>query len=181
MKISYFIWKKYIVQAIVQQHHIYEMKLQNEIIDSHMLAYEKLITQLKPTLIKGLKIMNRIIQQTNKPDIIWTAKLNIELARMLEEEGDQLAAVQALRFCLDKILEYRDEQVARGVDKKNDVFLPACLTCNNIKISETIREMKESYIEWKNSLNRKIRKFKREKHGKKLGSHEIEEEEYEHL
>ena len=27
MKLSYFIWKKYIVQAIVQQHHIYEMKL----------------------------------------------------------------------------------------------------------------------------------------------------------
>jgi len=61
------------------------------------------------------------------------------------------------------------------------VFLPACLTCNNIKISGTIKEMKDSYIDWKNSLNRKIRKFKREKHGKKLGKHEIQEEEYEHL
>jgi len=62
MKLSYFIWKKYIVQAIVQQHHIYEMKLQDEIIDSHMLVYEKLADQLRPILIKGLKIMNRIIQ-----------------------------------------------------------------------------------------------------------------------
>jgi len=33
--------------------------------------------------------------------------------------------------------------------------------------------MKESYIDWKNGLNRKIRKFKREKQGKKLGKPEV--------
>lgn len=41
--------------------------------------------------------------------------------------------------------------------------------------------MKKSYILWKNNLNRKIRKVKREKHGKKMGLPEVEEEEYEHL
>jgi len=40
-----------------------------------------------------------------------------------------------LAFTLEKILEYRDEEVRRGVEKKRDVFLPACLTCNNIKIT----------------------------------------------
>jgi len=40
--------------------------------------------------------------------------------------------------------------------------------------------MKKSYISWKNTLNRKIRKLNRGK-GNKLEMNEVEEEEYEHL
>lgn len=124
--------------------------------------------------------MNRIIMQTNHVDAIWTAKLNIELARLLEDKKQQLQAVQTLRFALDKIIEYRDQLYARGVNKDFDVFLPGTLTCNNIKITETVDSMKSAYILWKNNLNRKIRKFHRGK-TRKLNLPEVEEEEYEHL
>ena len=81
-----------------------------------------------------------------------------------------------MKFAHEKILEYRDELSARGVTSKNDLFLPCCLTCNNIKIEETVGEMKNSYFAWKDRLNCKIRRFLKAQVGKKLTKPEQEEE-----
>ena len=67
--------------------------------------------------------------------------------------------------------------------------MPFCLTTNNIKISDTITKMKESYIDSKNKLNYEIRIYERKKKSKEKGSlkesllekDEEQEEEYEYL
>ena len=65
------------------------MRLQEEIIKDHFVQYEKLIAEYQPILLRGLQILNRILKFINRPDIIWLVKLNIELARILEDQGER--------------------------------------------------------------------------------------------
>ena len=74
LKFSYFIWRKYVVQAILQSHHVYEMKLTGEITDGHFGIYEKLLRRFKEILLPGLKLLNTVLMSSSSPDIIWISK-----------------------------------------------------------------------------------------------------------
>ncbi len=75
-------------------------------------------------------------------------------------------AVTNLRTCLNRLVHYRNESLARGVESRKDLLLPHALTCSNRKIKEMLSKMVNQYISNKNAINREIRKKSRAKSNK---------------
>lgn len=180
VKLAFYIWKKYLVSSLHQIDTAYELRITEEILPSEFNKYENLLDNIKEIFIEMLEAINEIMMRTEVIDILWTAKLNIELCKLLEEQGDFRKAAQLLRFANNKVIEFKDQLFARGVESKKDIFLPLTITCDNLKIRGMIEEMKNKYYDWKTWLRKEIRSQRREKAGGKvLEQDEAQEEDYE--
>jgi len=180
VKFAFYIWKKYLVSSLHQIDTAYELRITDEIGENEFEKYEPLLATMKDVFIEMLEAINIIMMRTEVIDVVWIAKLNIELCKLLEEKGDFRKASQLLRFTNNKIIEFKDQLFARGVESKKDVFLPLTITCDNLKIHDMIDEMKNKYYDWKMWLRKEIRAQRREKQNlKPLEQDEAHEEDCE--
>jgi hypothetical protein len=85
-------------------------------------------------------------------DILLLSKINLELAKLLEEQRQYRIASDNLRLCLDRLRVFRDEYLSKGVDGRNDKILPFSISCSPKIIANTIEKMKISY----NNQRRKL-------------------------
>ena len=85
-------------------------------------------------------------------------KLNLQLSKLLEISKEYKSAAQNLRYCIAKVIEYRDKIIIRGPDSKLNAFLPTTISVSQYKIDQTLQKMKETYVNSKNQLCRLIRK-----------------------
>ena len=83
---------------------------------------------------EGLLVLNDILFKIPYCDIIQLCKMNLSLAKFLEEDKELGLAVDNLNICLDKIVKYRNDNLSRGVNSSKDLFLPFSITCSNRKI-----------------------------------------------
>ena len=115
-------------------------------------------------------------------DVVFLVKVNLGLAKLLEEGGLYEICASNLQSCIDRIELFRNKRLARGVDSKRDSFLPFSLTCSARKMKIMTTAMKESYVRTKNQINREIRLRDRQLHGgRALEAEEVAEEEFETL
>ncbi len=89
-------------------------------------------------------------------------KVNLSLAKLLEEVEEYMIAVSNLQICLRRVEDYRNNKLARGIESSKDLFLPFSLTCSARKIKQMVIGMKEQYIQVKNDINRRIRMIDRQ-------------------
>lgn len=120
----------------------------------------------KDTFKKGLKLFNQISNRNERVDVLWLCKVNLELCKLLEEGAlqspnedcrDVVEAIQNLRLCLQKLINFRDQLVERGVESQRDLHVVFTLTCSNAKIRETTQRMLAQYIDSKNQINKLCR------------------------
>lgn len=180
VKFAFYIWKKYLVSSLHQIDTAYELRITEEINGKEFVKYEALLETMKDVFIDILEAINQIMTKTEIVDIVWIARLSIELCKLLEERGDFRKAAQLLRFSNNKLIEFKDQLFARGVESKKDVFLPLTITCDNAKINDMIEEMKNTYYDWKSWLRKEIRAQRKGKEGlRPLDQDEAHEEDYE--
>lgn len=144
--------------------------------------YEKWIQMGKQIFKEGLIVLNEILFNIPYTDIVLLCKVNLSLAKFLEEDKEPQLAVDNIKVCLEKLVTYRNERQKRGVDSSQDLFLPYAVTCSNYKIAQMIADMRESYVNHKNTITREMRIKQRSglKKGQ-LDEDELAEEEYEVL
>jgi len=75
-----------------------------------------------------MKILNIIMVNNPKGDILLESKINLELSKLLEENKLYKMATENVKLCLGKLRKYRDEYLAKGVDGSSDKLLPFCVT-----------------------------------------------------
>lgn len=61
------------------------------------------------------------------------------------------------KMCLNRIRQYRDQYLTRGLKGNQNKLLPFSITCSNIKIKDTLSKMQKKFKEQRNY----IRKLKR--------------------
>lgn len=111
--------------------------------DQDFRRYRPILENAKFIFKEGLIVFNQILFKLPSVDIILLCKINLTLAKFLEEMREFKTAVVNLRTCLEKVVQYRDEKVARGVESQSDVFLPICLTTNNKKIKQMVQKQRD--------------------------------------
>lgn len=89
--------------------------------------------------------MNVIMVNNHKGDILLAAKINLELAKLLEENKLYKVAADNVRLCLDKLRSFRDDYLSKGVEGNADRLLPFTITCSNAFIKQTITQMRDKY------------------------------------
>lgn len=82
--------------------------------------------------------MNEILFKIPYVDIILISKINLSLAKFLEEDREPMIAADNLKECINRVIAYRNQLVTRGVDSTQDLFLPFAVTCSNRKIKEMV-------------------------------------------
>lgn len=100
--------------------------------------YDKILQEAKEIFKEGLLVINEILFKLPYVDIIELCKINLSLAKFLEEDRESQLAADNLEICIDRIIAYRNAKLARGVDTSVDLFLPFSLTCSNRKIKDMI-------------------------------------------
>ena len=48
------------------------------------------------------------------------------------------------------VVQFRDEQLIRGVETRKDLFIPYSITADNQKIGHMIEKIKDSFLIFKN-------------------------------
>lgn len=94
--------------ALVQVDYMKEQRLNGEIIDYDYENYKKILEECNPIFLKGLKVLNLIMVNNKKSDILLQSKINLELAKLLEENKLYKMAAENLKLCLDKLRTFRD-------------------------------------------------------------------------
>ena len=123
-------------------------------------------------------MMNIIMVNNPKSDILLESKINLELAKLLEEAMFYKMAADNVKLCLDKLRKYRDEYFAKGVDGAADKLLPFSVTCSNVEIKRVIEEMKKSFSQQRRKLEKQLRiQERKDKGAKRLTQEELDEEE----
>jgi hypothetical protein len=89
--------------------------------------------------------MNVIMVNNPKADILLSTKINLELAKLLEENKLYKVAAGNVKLCLDKLRRFRDDYLSKGVEGNADRLLPFSITCSNADIKLTITQMREKY------------------------------------
>ena len=180
LKFCFFIWKKYIAPPLHQIETLYELVMTEEVSSDAFMRYQPLLEEARNAFTDMLEAISSILTKTEKVDVIFLCKINIELCRFLEDQGEFRKAAQLLRFAYNKIIEHKDYVLSRGNESDKDILLPMTVTCDNVKIRSMIEDMKSEYYNWKTNLRKLIRAKKREDDGKKpLEEDEANEEDYE--
>ena len=151
------VWTKYLKNALLQLDYMREQRLNEEIIDYDYEIYKNILEKCSPIFLRGLKMMNIIMVNNPKSDILLESKINIELAKLLEEGKFYKMAADNVRLCLDKLRKYRDEYLAKGVDGASDKLLPFSITCSNVEIKRVIEEMKVNYSKQRRRIEKALR------------------------
>jgi len=60
--------------------------------------------------------LNEIVFKIPYTDIVLLCKINLSLAKFLEEDKESQLAADNLRICLDRVIKYRNQLMTRGVD-----------------------------------------------------------------
>jgi hypothetical protein len=110
------------------------------------------IDPLKQIYKVGLKMINLILVRDPTRSIIWFIKSTMELTKILMQDEENHEASQFLKTCYDMVVQYRDEQLSRGVESRKDLFIPYSITANNPKIGDMINQVINSYVSFKNEL-----------------------------
>lgn len=91
-------------------------------------------------------MLNEILFKIPYVDIILLCKINLSLAKFLEEEKEPQIAEENLKICIDRIIAHRNQITVRGVDSSKDLFLPFAITCSNYKIDDMLSKMREAWV-----------------------------------
>lgn len=150
-------WVKYLRGALAQFDYVNEQRLSGEIIDFDYDLYREIIQKAKPVFLRGLKVLNIILVQNSKADMLLLCKINLELCKLLEEDGDYKTAIDNLRFCVAKTEDRRNAYLRRGLDSKFDKPLPLSVTCSNVVVEKTLESMKQAYIKQKLFILKQLR------------------------
>lgn len=183
-KLVFSVWKVFVCPLLLQMDHFYYMKAQGELLESCLPAFtQHLLPVLFPAVTSLLSLFLKVSRANEfEQDILWVARVGLELGKMLELQTRFAEAAQVLRGVYDKITEYRDQKLSRRLKGDLELLLPFSLTCNNEKIENVFKGMKSRYFRWKLDLERTIRRTKRQKAGKPpLKPQEEDEEEDEVL
>ena len=84
---------KYLKNPLIQFDYMLEQRLNNEIIDYDYEFYRKVRENCKPVFLKGLKILNLILINNIKSDVLLLSKINLELVKFLEEAREYRAGL----------------------------------------------------------------------------------------
>lgn len=82
--LTFEVWSKYLKNALIQFDYMKEQRLNEEIIDYDYENYKKILEACNPIFLKGLKVLNLIMVNNKKSDILLQSKINLELAKLLE-------------------------------------------------------------------------------------------------
>lgn len=152
--LTFEIWSKYLKNPLIQFDYMREQRLNGEIIDYDYENYKKILEDCNPIFLKGLKVLNLIMINNQKSDILLQSKINLELAKLLEEMKLYKMAAENIKLCLDKLRKFRDEYLSKGVEGSNDKVLPFAITCSNNKIKSSIEAMRKKNYEQRRYLER---------------------------
>ncbi|CAD8200548.1 unnamed protein product [Paramecium pentaurelia] len=181
-QLVFLLWRKYFLPPLYQMQFIQELLITQEMSRQDYSRYDKLIQTAREIFKNGLLVLNEILFKIPYVDIILLCKVNLSLAKFLEEEKEAQVAEENLKICIDRIIQHRNSLTVRGVDSQKDLFLPFAVTCSNFKIDEMMNRMREAWINQKNQINREIRIKNRSNNKKQqLEDDELNEEEYELL
>jgi hypothetical protein len=93
-------------------------ELPQEEIDIFVVKIEQ---DLKPNVIKMLQVLLKIANFADyDQDVIWVSKICLELGKLLEEKGNFLESMQHFRFAYNKIVQYRDNKLEKGLEAQKD-------------------------------------------------------------
>ena len=181
-QLVFHVWCKYLRNPLMQFDYVNEMRLNEEIVDYDYQFYKETLKKCKPIFLNGFKILNFIMLNNQKSDVLLLSRINLELIKLLEEEQEYQVASDNGRMCLDRIRIYRDGYLTRGVKGNSDKLLPLSVTCSSLKVKSTIVKMQEKFREQRNSIN-KLRRIRTRKqnHENALTEQELQEEEEEYL
>ena len=56
-------------------------------------------------------------------------------------------AADNIKLCLNKLRQFRDEYLSKGVEGVSDKLLPFSVTCSNSYIKDTLEKMRQKYGE----------------------------------
>ena len=111
----------------------------------------------------GLKMVNLILVRDPTRSIIWFIKSTMELTKMLMQDEENHEGSQYLKTCYDMVVQFRDEQLIRGVETRKDLFIPYSITADNQKIGHMIEKIKDSFLIFKNEQSCITREKQRNK------------------
>ena len=117
--------------------------------------------------LTGLKMLNVVFASNSKCDILLLCKVNLELAKLLEDSYQYRIAIENIRVCLENIDKFRSEYLKRGVEGKYDKLLPFSLTSSNIRLGQALSQIKEKYLNQKKTTAQILRIRKRRENGEK--------------
>jgi hypothetical protein len=71
------IWSKYLKNPLIQFDYMKEQRLNEEIIDYDYENYRKILEDCNPIFLKGLKVLNLIMINNQKSDVLLQSKINL--------------------------------------------------------------------------------------------------------
>jgi hypothetical protein len=166
------VWTKYLKNPLQQFDYLREQRLNGEIIDYDYQSYRDILEKCTPIFLRGLKVLNIIMVNNPKGDILLEAKISLELAKLLEEAKFYKMAADNLKLCLDKLRKFRDEYLAKGVDGAQDKLLPFSVTCSNAAIRQAVTNMRQAYAQQRRTIEKMLRVQERKNKGEKALSPE---------
>lgn len=86
--LAYHIWTKYLRGPLVQFDYVNEMQLNEELIDYDYQFYREAINKCKPIFLNGFKVLNFIMINNHKSDVLLLSRINLELLKLLEEDKE---------------------------------------------------------------------------------------------
>ena len=86
--LAYHIWTKYLRGPLVQFDYVNEMQLNEELIDYDYQFYREAINKCKPIFLNGFKVLNFIMINNHKSDVLLVSRINLELLKLLEEDKE---------------------------------------------------------------------------------------------
>lgn len=140
------VWQKYLQLPLEQIEYVMEQRLNEEVIDHDYKLYREMIERCKPIFLRGLKVLNLVMVNNKKCDIFLLSKIALELVKLLEDSKEYFLASENAKLAIDRIRMKRDEYLAKSVETIADRLLPFSITCNNMMVEKTIKQMKSKFL-----------------------------------
>ena len=75
--LSFYLWVKYLRDPLIQFDYVNEMRLNEEIIDYNYTYYRENLDYCKPIFLSAFKILNLILINNSKSDILFLSRVNV--------------------------------------------------------------------------------------------------------
>ena len=113
--LTFYLWTKYLRDPLIQFDYVNEMRLSEEIVDYDYEYYRGIFDRCKPIFLTAFKILNLILINNPKSDILFLSRVNLELVKLLEETQEYRIAGENAKLCMNRIRNFRDEYLSKGV------------------------------------------------------------------
>lgn len=143
--LAFHLWSKYLRDPLIQFDYVNEMRVNDDIIDYDYEQYRRNLQICKPIFLNAFKVLNLILINNPRSDILFVSRVNLELVKLQEENQEYRAAGDNVKMCLDRIRVFRDDYLTKGVQGNADRLLPFSLSSSNILIKETLSRMKDKF------------------------------------